>query len=268
MQFIIDMTGFHWISWSPDTIDCDGPVQMIPLPTMRVTAETAMIMVMLALLSCQPRNGLLQETLPSESAVVEILGIKIARVRSISCDIMVEPVNAEGWDRLAKASVYRRAGPGPVVRRIPPVAAFLVILKNTVNAPIRLAKTRIICSGTTMELLTAETIITRFRSPSYSWLDFGRLLSFRRLVAEPESLAKIDFDRDTIETRLDFIPPQDTVIIVTAFDRIPVEFRKFKLLFTIAAMGATRDIAVEFNRNEYPAGDKKIKKAETDYDEY
>lgn len=178
------------------------------IPTTRTIAEAAAVMVMAALLSCQPRNGLVQETLPAESAVVDIMGAKTARVRSIYCDIMVEPLDAAGWDRLAKASVYRNTRRRPAFRRTPPLTAFLVILKNTVNAPIRLEKTHLLTAGSSMEALTAERIGTRFRSPAYSWWDFGRMLSLRRLAAEPESLQRIDIDRDTIGTKLDFIPPR------------------------------------------------------------
>ncbi len=267
IQFIIDMTGFCGVPWSPENSDCDGPIQMKPSPTKHAPAIAATVVITAALLSCQPRNGLIQETLPAESAIVDIMGTKTARVRSIYCDIMVEPLDTAGWDRIAKASVYRKKGRRHVFRRRPPLTAFFVILKNTVNAPIRLEKAQILIDGGRMEALTAEHISARFRSPAYSWCDFGRMLSLRRLVVEPESLKRIDFDRDTIAARLDFIPPQDHIITIIAFDRMPVEIRKYKLGFTIAAMGTVREIAVEFNRNEYRGGVKKKKEADDDYDE-
>jgi hypothetical protein len=261
------MTGFRAVPWFSSTTECGGPIQMKSLPTTRAVALATSVMIMTALLSCQPRNGLVQETLPAESAVVDIMGTKTARVRSIYCDIMVEPLDAAGWGRLAKASVYRKNLRRPVFRRTPPLTAFLVILKNTVNAPIRLEKAHILGAGSGMEALTAERISTRFRSTAYSWWDFGRMLSLRRLVTEPESLKKIDIDGDTIETKLDFIPPQDHVITIIAFDRLPVEIRKYKLGFSVAAMGTVREITIEFNRNEYRSENKKQKEAGDDYDE-
>ncbi|HOT46739.1 MAG TPA: hypothetical protein PLM53_18915 [Spirochaetota bacterium] len=233
----------------------------------RTAAGIAVAILAAIALSCHPGSGLVQETLPAESAVVDITGAKTARIRSIYCDITVEPIDASDWERLAGVSAYRRAGPGPLSRRTPPLAAFLVIVKNTVNAPIRLEKAQILHDGATMAALTADRAGDRLRSPAYSWIDFRKLLSPRRLIAEPEPLRKLDFDRDTIDTRLDFIPPQDHVLTIIAFDWIPVEIRKYRVDFTVSAMGGMRNLAVEFTRNEYRGWKKTGKDPIYDYDE-
>lgn len=233
----------------------------------RTAAGTAAAILMVILFSCHPGNGLIQETLPAESAMVDITGAKTGRVRSIYCDITVEPISASDWERLAGASVYRRTGRPPLSRRTPPLAAFLVIVKNTVNAPIRLERVQVIHDGGAMEALTAERAGERLRSPAYSWLDFRKLLSPRRLTAEPEPLKKLDFDTDTIATGLDFIPPQDHVLTIVAFDWIPVEIRKYRVDFTVSAMGGMRNLAVEFARKEYRGGKKTGKEPLDDYDE-
>ncbi|HPV42336.1 MAG TPA: hypothetical protein PKX40_14250 [Spirochaetota bacterium] len=240
---------------------------MKPSCITRTAAGTAMAVLTAIVLSCHPGSGLVQETIPAESAVVDITGAKTAMVRSIYCDISVEPIEASDWERIARSPVYRRAGPRPPSRRKPPFAAFLVIVKNTVNAPIRLEKVQLLYDGASMEALTAEAAVKRFGSPAYSWLDFSKLLSPRRLIVEPEPLRKLDFAMDTIDTRLDFIPPQDHVLTIIAFDWIPVEIRNYKIDFTVAALGAMRNIAVDFTRNEYRGGKKTRKEAIDDYDE-
>ncbi len=217
--------------------------------------------------SCRPGNGLVQETVPAESAMVDLLHARTGRIRSIYCDILVEPVDGDRWGQLMRTRVYRKPGRPPLFRRPPPVTAFLVVLKNTVNAPLRLENVQVISDGMSMDALTADRISARFKSPSYAWCDFGRMLTFRRLVEEPRSMKRIDFDRDTIDMKLDFVPPRDSVIRVIAFERMPVEIRRFKLRFSVAAMGSVREIAVEFTRNEYRDNKKKKQEEIPDDDE-
>ncbi|MBP7739047.1 MAG: hypothetical protein KA369_23970 [Spirochaetes bacterium] len=226
-----------------------------PMQWIHSAAAAALILVLPLTLSCGQRSSLVREILPTENIAVDILQARAARVRSIYCEITVEPVDEARWKDLMKAAAYRKPGPQMALQRTPTLSAFLVLLKNTLNAPLRIEKAQIVAGDAVMEALRADGLGARFRSPAYGWCDFDRLLSIRRMTGEQEALYKIDIDRDTIETRLDFIPPRDTVLAVMAFEKIPPGIRRFKLRFSIAALGGTREVLIDFTRREYRAAD-------------
>ncbi len=257
------------LSWLRLRIERAGPVQMksSPMPSINIAAAAALLMILPHTLSCGQRNSLVREILPTENIAVDILHARAARVRSVYCEITVEPADDGRWKDLMKTAAYHRPGSRLVSQRRPPLTAFLVLLKNSVNAPIRIEKTQILVRGDVMDALRADGLGARFRSPAYGWCDFGRLLSIRRMVGEHETLKRIDIDRDTIETRLDFIPPQDSVFTVVAFETIPAHIRRFKLSFTIAALGGTREVSIDFTRHEYRAAKTGKKETIQDDDE-
>jgi hypothetical protein len=223
-----------------------------------ISSAAAIMTIILPLmnyLSClQP--GILHDVRPAERTDVEITIYGSALIRSIYCDIMVEPVDEALWSSLRSSQAYGKTPQQGILQRIPSITAFQVILKNTVNAPIQLKKAQLCIGAITVDAMTINEIGARLKSPSYSGFNFGAMLSYRRFISEWDPMKNIDYDRDTIDMKLGFVPPRDAVLTIVAFERIPVEARSFKLRFMITAMGNIKTIDLDFTRREYHTGEK------------
>ena len=223
-----------------------------------ISSAAAIMTIILPLMNClsclQP--GILHDFRPAERADVETTKYGSALIRSIYCDIMVESVDEALWRGLRSSHAYGKTPQQGILQRIPPITAFQVVLKNTVNAPIQLKKAQLCLGADAVDAMTITGIGARLKSPSYSGFNFGAMLSFRRLISEWDSMKNIDYDRDAIDMKLSFVPPRDAVLTIIAFERIPVEARSFKLRFMIAAMGNIKTIDFDFTRREYRTGEK------------
>lgn len=204
--------------------------------------------------SCMPGHSITREIIPSESAGTAMTPNGAALVRSIYCDITAAPVDGDMWARLRSSGSFAWKPPPCAGRRVPPVTAFLVVVKSTINAPLTLKGARLICGGSDRGTLTAERLARMLRSPAYAGIDVRGLLSPRRIIREVGEAGSIDLDHDIIELKLDFVPPRDAVMQVIAFDKIPAEARAITLRLTIGALGTERTLDIEFTRREYRAG--------------
>jgi hypothetical protein len=214
-----------------------------------------MFLMLVNCLSCL-RTGILHDIRPAERADVETTKYGTALIRSIYCDISVEPVDEALWLSIRSSDAYGRTPQQGILLRNPPLVAFQIIMKNTLNAPIQLKKARICFGSVAVDAMNVAGIAERLNSPSYSGFNFSEMLSLRRLISEWDYMKNIVYDRDTIGLKLNYVPPRDTVLTMIAFERIPVEVRKFKLQIMIAAMGNIKTVDFDFNRHEYRTGEK------------
>ncbi|OHD66047.1 MAG: hypothetical protein A2176_09820 [Spirochaetes bacterium RBG_13_51_14] len=202
-------------------------------------------------LSCLTRRELVRVTRPAERSDIDIIKSGSALIRSLYCDITAEAVDDALWRKLRTARAYSLV-PGSAARqRIPPLTAFHVMVKNTAPTPIRIEKAQVRYGAVARDALAADEIAGRLKSPSYSVYNFCALLSPRRLLEEKDAAGNIDYDRDTISSKLDFVPPNDTVLKLIVFDRIPVEAGTFKLLIRITASGREKIIDFDFTGRDY-----------------
>jgi len=203
------------------------------------------------------RTGLVRSITPVERPDVEATKYGTATVRSLYCDIMVEPVDDGLWRSIRNSAAYGKTPDPGSLQRTPPLTAFQVVVKNTLNAPIQLRNTQLSFGPRTMEAQTADGVRDRLKSPSYSGFNLDAIFSFRRLISERDGSEAIDYDRDTVDMKLDFIPPRDSVLTIIVFERMPVSSRTFKLRFVIAAMGNLKTIDFDFIRDEHREGKTK-----------
>jgi hypothetical protein len=208
------------------------------------------------LLSCLPGEGLVHLTRAVERTDVEITAGGSTLIRSVYCDITIEPADSALWEKLGKAAAYRKKPLPGARRRVPPLAAFHVIIKSTIGAPLRLERSRIFSGDTTADCLKRDTIAARLRSPAYSYYDFASLLSYRRLTVERDSFRLIDYDRDTIASTFDFIPPGDTVVTMLFFERPPAGQERFRLTLEFSASGNRKTVSCDFTSRDYRASDR------------
>jgi hypothetical protein len=236
-------------------------------------SRAALLMLILYATVCASclRHGLVHAITPVERPDVETTRYGTAMIRSLYCDIMVEPVDAGLWRAVRKSNSYGTNPHPGTLQRTPPLIAFQVVVKNTVNAPIRLQNVQLCLGSRTIDALTADGVRDRLKSSSYSGFNLDALFSSRRLISEPVLHEAIDYDRDTIDMSLDFIPPRDSVLTIRAFERPPVASRAFRLRFVIAAMGSLKTIDFDFTRDEHRTrktnSREQYKKERTDHDE-
>ncbi len=235
--------------------DPAGPAS-IRMTLLSAALTTALLLTAGA--ACGPR-ALERFTLPVDRAAVEITADGTSLMRSVYCDISVAPIEGPAWHRLLR----RGACSGPAGRAvdvpIPPLTLFHVIVRSTVNLPVRVERAELRYDEGTISSLGVKEMRDRFSSSSYSACDPAILLSFRRLLEEHTSPGAIDYRRDTIESKLDFIPPYDYVAGVVAFERIPHREKRFILRFLIESAGKKRNVDFHFERIERRAGDREKK---------
>jgi hypothetical protein len=212
------------------------------------------------LLSCLPGERLVHVTRPVERTDVEITAGGGALIRSVYCDVTVEPADAAFWDRVGRTAAYgKKPSPG-ARRRVPPLAAFHLIIKSTIGSPLRLERARITAGDTARDSLTRDAVARRLSSPAYSCYDFAGLLSYRRLMVERDSSRWIDYDRETIASTLDFIPPGDSVVTMVLFERPPVGQERFRITLEFSSLGGRKAVSCDFDRRDYRASDRAYEK--------
>ena len=212
------------------------------------------------LLTCTGGEKLVRLTRAVERSDVEMTVGGSALIRSVFCDLMVEPVDGALWEKLANTDAYMKKPARGARRRVPMVAAFHVIIKSTIGAPLRLENARLASGDTYRERMTGEVIAVRLKSPAYSAYDFGSLLSYRRLIVDKDSSRWIDYDRDTLASTFDFIPPYDTVVTVLCFERMPREYERLRLTLDLSASGNRKSVSCDFVSHDYRAGDPEYRK--------
>lgn len=205
-------------------------------------ALPAVFLISACAISCAPR-ALERFSRPVQRPGVEITEDGPVLVRSIYCDIAVEHLREDSLRRLLARS---REGRRCISRRLDPLLVFHVIIRSTVDMPIMVKRAELIHAGGTSASLGTGELRARLSPPRYSDCDPGAVFTFRRLVEERASWSAIDPGADTVESRLDFIPPRDTAAGTIVFDRIPTASRRFTLRFTIDATGRTRMVDFPF----------------------
>lgn len=205
--------------------------------------------------SCAGGEKLVRLTRVVERPEIEMTVGGAAMIRSVFCDLTVEPVDDALWTKLAGSDAYRKKPERGARRRIPPVAAFHVIIKSTISSPLRLENARLASGDTVRERMTIGAAAARLKSPAYSAYDFAGLFSYRRLAVEKDSSKWIDYDRETLASTFDFIPPNDAVATVLFFERPPAGRGQLSLTFDLSASGNRKSVTFYFISRDYRAGD-------------
>ncbi len=225
------------------------------------TITRAFIIAMAAalLVTCSGGERLVRLTRALERPDIEITAGGSALIRGVYCDMMLEPVDGALWKKLVRTSAYMKKPARGARRRVPPVAAFHVIIKSTISAPLRLENARLVSGDTARERMTADAIAVRLKSPAYAAYNFAGLLSYRRLTVETDTSRWIDYDRETIATTFDFIPPYDTVVTMLLFERPPAGNEKLRLILELSASGNRRSISYDLISRDYRTGDREYR---------
>ena len=211
--------------------------------------------------SCSHNYGLNRFSQAVERYDVEVNEKGFALIRSLFCDVYIEQVRYDRWEKLLKIPVFTVPESDTKNYRIPQLLFFHVIVKNTSDEPISIEDAKIKYNNQLLAMMSAEDIKKKYKSPLYSYIDFKRLLSPYRLLGDNYSIEEINYEKDIVESRLTFVPPSDKIIKIFVFDWVPVEIRDFKLIFIVDQSGKKGAVEFDVKKYEYRTEGKHFREA-------
>ncbi len=202
--------------------------------------------------SCSKKFGIVRGTRPAERADVEVNRKQgCALIRHRDFDIAAQEIGLGDWVKLLEHEIFLRRK-GQTEARIPRLHFFHIVLSNAGTAPVRLEEALVRYGGTEVRALSAETVLDRCKSPAYAAINMKSLLGAKRYLGEKWCVGEIDYTKDAVDYNFDFIAPGDTAIRIVAFDWIPVQHRKLKLLVKVRGTeGDVKTVDFDFTRLEY-----------------
>jgi hypothetical protein len=222
----------------------------------------ALILAILSFLSCSRKPGLLRETVFIDHPAIEIRDERCALFRTRLLDVSLQPIEAEDWEKLLAYEPF--AGEKNQAQRVPRLLFIQMTAYNSGNRPwpLKDLSLAIVHGGTEKSPLTAQKVSEACASPAYSSFNFANLFAPRRLLTEKYCMKEIDYESDLIEYRLEFINPGERVLVIYAFEWLPVEVREFSLRATLKEGEVKKSIDFGVRRLEYRAKGTRFTKPE------
>ena len=148
--------------------------------------------------------------------------------------------------------------------RIPRLLFFMLTVKNTGELPLFLISGNALYRKIRHAAVEPEQFRQKFTSPVYDSFDFDKLTAARRVIL---SDYEFNFLADTINYKLDFILPDETIVKVMAFDYPPPAVTDYRLEFVLKTRNMPRTIGFDMKRFEYRTkGNHFIRKPDKDED--
>lgn len=243
----------HAIPARPGGLNTRGPVPK---------KSRALILATLSFLSCSRKPGLLRETVFIDHPAIEMRDERCALIRAQLLDVSLQPIEAEDWEKLLEYEPF--AGEKNETQRVPRLLFFQMTALNSGNRPwlLKNLSLAIVHGGTEKSPLSAQKASELYTSPAYSSINFTNLFAPRRLITEKYCIEEIDYERDLIEYRLEFINPGERVLLIYAFEWLPVEVREFSLRATLKEGEVKKSIDFGVRRLEYRAKGTRFTKPE------
>ncbi len=215
---------------------------------------------------CSGKHGIVRSIDAVERIDVEQKTGGCSVIRSLYCDIYVELMNSEKWNYLLNNQFFTASSREYDNYRFTNYPVLHYIVRNTGREPIKIEKISVEYGKKKTDSLTFQTFKSLHKSQAYKVFEFKKLFTNRRLVGDKYCLKKIDYHKDTVPFLFDFIPPSDTVLGFTAFPWIPVEERKFRVIFHIDYAGRKKVLNFDFQRFEYRSRGEDFRKQEKKQD--
>jgi hypothetical protein len=213
---------------------------------------TACVLMTLTVLTtgCSQRPGIVHKINPEPAGHVEIVKDHCARIRTRMADVTVEPVNNSTWKILLKQNRFITKDASSEYR-YPGLHFFKLIITNNTGKPVTLKGIQVNTAGKTFNSLQTSEVMKQCDSKAYSIFNFQSLLSPYRLLTDKICLKNIDTSHDILYTKIDFIPPGDTIMQIVAFQWIPVQYRNFTLSIDIRRDDEKKVVDFKMKRIEY-----------------
>jgi hypothetical protein len=161
---------------------------------------------------------------PSGSYDVQVYRGTTGIIRTEYCNISLMNIDSDGWKYLAGTETFRGRGSG-----FPSNLSFCIMLENTWDRPLRISRVEVLSGG---QLMMPETFSfsqgSEYAEKRYA-VNLCELWKTRRMLSDNFILQEVDFDNETIEYRMDYIVPGDSIVFFRTFKwirtDIPAKFR-------------------------------------------
>lgn len=203
---------------------------------------------------CSFKQKIEREIKPEEKYTIRINEDGQAGYKDNISELSLGIINDTQWEKLLGYNCFKNRKSESSVWRNPKLLFHHLTIKNTGNSPVKITNIRLEYGGTEKPSLSSDEIKKLCKSPAYSMIDFNSLLKNRRLLESDILLDDIDFDRNSIEYKLNFINSGDLISKIIAFGWVPVEHRTYKIKIHLESLGEIKIITFEFNRIEYREG--------------
>ncbi|TAL36617.1 MAG: hypothetical protein EPN93_07275 [Spirochaetes bacterium] len=212
--------------------------------------------------SCSRSPGIDRATVPVESAYVEAREGRMAVARALGLTVSLEPVAPADFERILDYKPYTNKEHSATLR-IPPLEFFQLVIQNDRGAPMLVSAvgTELSYGKETLKRIPGKDLAARFTSPAFSFLNFPAFEIPRRLASAKTGIADIDYDDDLGEIKDGNLAAGDRMLMIVAFDWIPVAHRGFRV--TVRPEGdPKKSIDFDFTRFEYRTKGERFKKPE------
>lgn len=206
-----------------------------------------------ASLSCLS-SSVIWVTKAEETVFAQLTPGDTALVRSIFCDVSLEPVNEKKLKKLLSFKFYSNGNPLLKSYSIPPFEFMHFVVKNTGKHPLTIEEAYVEAGNRVMQSLTCDDIAKKYPYKRYEIFNFKNLFAMRRLIAEKQNILGIDYSRQTIDVRFNFIAPGDRVVFMRTFDWVPLSFDTFTVVLVVKSAGFARKISFNLKRECYRKG--------------
>jgi hypothetical protein len=213
-----------------------------------------MLLAFIVFAGCARKLGMVRGLEPERRLVIEEKEGGCAVLRTRICDVAIEQVDTFKWRRLLSQRMLTGGKGSPTETRIPKFTFFHLVVSNVGNLPLVIDSITLHYGAVEKNPIPVEDAVKRSRSPAYRAFDFKKILTARRLVSGRHCLKKIDYERDVVDYRLDFINPGDRLIRIVAFDWVPVQFRELRVTLRVSPLGRSAEkkvIDFKLKRFEY-----------------
>jgi len=149
--------------------------------------------------------------------------------------------------------------------RIPRLLFFMLTIKNTGDLPLFFVGGNILYKKISHAAIEPEQFRQKFTSSMYNSFSFEKLTTARRIIL-PDY--EFDFLADTINYKLDFILPDETLVKVIAFDYPPPAVTNYRLEFVLKTRNVPRTIGFDMKRFEYRTRGKNFIRESDIYEDF
>lgn len=204
---------------------------------------------------------------PADDLQVDFARGSMAVLRNPYVILSIRHIHEREWDELLFKKVPSFATAKNANFRVPKLLFFMVTIKNISGSAVFLRGADIVYGNEKYPSLTYNDLQRRFTSPSYRIFNFKEITESRRLLMGDiyMNLNSV-FLEDSINYKLDFILPNDTVVKIMPFEYPPPTLLSYKLEFSVDSGRANRKLSFNVNRKEYRTNGNDFKRT-PDFDE-
>lgn len=197
--------------------------------------------------ACGRKFGMVRAIHPAERLDVELnkkYGCALIRHRDF--DVAVQEIGLLEWEHLLKHEIFLKKK-GNAEARIPRLNFFHVLITNAGQVPMKMEEILIRYGDREARAMSTADVLDRCKSPAYTAINMKSLLGMKRYLGEKWCINEIDYTSQAIDYLPEFILPGDCIILVSAFDWIPVQYRDLKLVLKVKHAGQDRQKTVDFD---------------------